>query len=76
MIEQLQNEGKLDKNKLSSTNDTFIQQKMVEDELRGNIEKLQFKLKEINNTLRTQSEEYHSRYLEISILIIYCTTKG
>ena len=58
MIGKLQNEGKLDKDKLSNTNATFMQQKMVEDELRGNIEKLQFKLRESDNTLRTQSEEY------------------
>lgn len=60
MIEQLKNEGKMEKEKLNNNNATFMQQKMVEDELRGNIEKLQFKLRESDNTLRSQSEEYYN----------------
>ena len=51
---------KMEKEKVNNNNATFMQQKMVEDELRGNIEKLQFKLRESDNTLRSQSEEYYN----------------
>lgn len=64
IIEQLHADSKMDKEKLNSTSSTFHQFKMLEDDLRGQIEALQFKLRESDAALRSQNEEIYTLQTE------------
>lgn len=60
MIEQMQMNMKMDKDKIITNHETFKQQKMIEDELRIHIEAIQYKLRESDASLRSQTEEIYN----------------
>ena len=56
-LEQLQKDSQNEKQKLNDTGATIYQHKMIEEDLRNQLDALQFKYTETENKLRTQSEE-------------------
>ena len=59
-IEQLQTDNKADREMLHSSSATFHQMKIIEDDLRNQVEALQFKVRDDENTIRGQSEELYN----------------
>ena len=63
-IEQLQTDNKADREMLNSSSATFHQMKIIEEDLRNQIEGFQFKIIESDNALRSQAEEIYSLQME------------
>jgi len=59
VIEQLQNENKLEREMLNSNNAAFHQRKVVEEELRNQVDALQYKLRDSEASVRSQTEEMY-----------------
>ena len=64
VIEQLQSDSKNDREMLHSSSATFHQMKIIEDDLRNQVENLQYKVREDENTIRCQSEDMYSMQQE------------